>query len=242
MRSILPLGLLAALVLLHLALSQTVRADGLIYQLPGDGASVRYDSEGTFVNNGQEQTRKGSLTISSVGQTTVDNEKCRWIEFKNVAKTDQGEQIMITKCLISEKDLGKGKSPGEHMIRGWIKQGDMEPQAISDLKSQPTRMILVGYLAGPAANAKELDGTEIDGPLGKLTCAGVTGDQEFPRDNGTLNINFENRLHAKVPFGVVSALWKWERKTNGQLMGSGTSKLTLAATSTTALSDLPDRN
>ena len=242
MRSTLLAGLLAAYVLVNAAFTQTVQADGLLYQLPADGTSVRYDTEVTFVNNGQEQTRKGSLTVSSVGQTTVDNEKCRWIEFKNVFKTDQGERIAIAKCLIPEKDLGKGKSPGEHMIRGWVKQQDMEPQAISNLRSQQGRMMLVGYLAGPAPNAKELDKAEIDGPLGKLACAGVTGEQEFQRDNGTLSINFENRLHEKAPFGVVSAVWKFEAKANGQVMRSGTSKMTLAEVNTTALTELPSQN
>jgi hypothetical protein len=52
----------------------------------------------------------------------------------------------------------------------------------------------------------------------------------------------ENRLNEKAPFGVVSAVWKFERKQNGQAMGTGTSKLTLADINTTALSELPDRN
>ena len=243
MRSILLVGLFAAPFLMQAATTQTVCADGLIYQLPADGTAVRYDTEVTFTNNnGQQNMLKGSLTISSVGQTTVDNEKCRWIEFKNATKTDQGERIAIAKCLIPEKDLGQGKSPGEHLIRGWFKQGDMEPVAISDLKSQPGRLMMVGYLAGPAPNAKDLDKAEIDGPLGKLACAGVTGEQEFQRDNGSLSINFENRLHEKAPFGVVSAVWKFERKNNGQVMGSGTSKMTLAEINTTALTELPGRN
>jgi hypothetical protein len=242
MRSILLAGLFAAPVLMHAAVTPTARADGLVYQLPADGTSVRYDTEVTFVNSsGQQNMLKGSLSISSVGQTTVDDEKCRWIEFKNLTKTDQGERIVIGKVLIPEKDLGKGKSPGDHLIRGWIKQGDMET-AITDLKSQPGRMMLVGYLAGPAPNAKELDETEIDSALGKLKCAGVSGDQEFQRDSGSLSINFENRLHEKAPFGVVSATWKFERKTNGQTMGSGTVKMTLAEVNTTALTELPGKN
>jgi hypothetical protein len=242
MRSILLAGLLAVPVLMLSAFAPTARADGLIYQLPADGTSVRYDTDATFTNNGQERMVKGTLTVSSVGQATVDNEKCRWIEFKSVSKTDQGERIMIAKCLVPEKDLGKGKSPGDHMIRGWVKRGDMEPEAISDLRSQRGRMMLVGYLAGPAPNAKDLDKTEIDGPLGKQSCAGITGEQEFQRDNGSLSINFENRLHEKAPFGVVSAVWKFEFKTNGQVMGSGTSKMTLAEINTTALTELPGKN
>ena len=113
MRSISLSGLLAVSCLMLSALTQTVRADGLIYQLPADGTSVRCDTEVTFVNNGQERMLKGSLTISSVGQATVDNEKCRWIEFKNVTKTDQGERIMIAKMPDPRKGPGKKGSRRE---------------------------------------------------------------------------------------------------------------------------------
>src|SRR4029077_15408803 len=97
-------------------------------QLPADGTQVRYDSEVVFNNNGQERTTTGSLTLSSVGVTTVDREKCRWIEIKNLMKTDNGERITIAKVLIPEKDLGKGKSSGDHLIRGWIRQGGGGPR------------------------------------------------------------------------------------------------------------------
>jgi hypothetical protein len=228
-------------VLVVVSSFHVARADGLIYQLPRDGTQVRYDNEVTFSNNGQERTSSGSLTLSSVGVTTVDSEKCRWIEIKTTRKTDNREQITIAKFLIPEKDLGKGKAPGDHLIRGWIKRGDNEPQAVTDLKGPQTRL-LVAYLAGPAPNSRDLDKTEIDGKLGKLTCRGIAADYEFVGDNGSLGVAMENRLNEKAPFGVVSAVWKFERKQNGQVMGSGTSKLTLADTSTTALSELPDRN
>lgn len=231
---------LAALFVVALSL-QSARADGLIYQLPPDGTQVRYDTEGTFVNNGQENRFNGSLTVSSVGKTSAEGEECRWIEFKNVSKTDNGERIMIAKCLIPEKHLGKGQSAGEHLIRGWIKRGDSEPQEIRDLKGRGSRM-LVGYLAGPPTNPGELAKVDIETqPLGKLECGGVTGAHEFQRDNGNTTINVETRLNEKVPFGVVSALWKFEFQSNGQVMGFGTTKMTLAEINTSALSELPDK-
>jgi hypothetical protein len=242
MRFILFVGVLAAAVLVHAGFAQTASADGLIYQLPSDGTSVRYKTEVVYSPNGQERTLKGSLTISSVGQANVDNEKCRWIEFKNVMTTEQGERILIAKCLIPEKDLGKGKSPGEHMIRGWIKLGDRDAQEFKEFDSQPGRDVLLGYLAGPSPNAKELDKSEVDGPLGKLACIGVTGDKDIQYGDRTMTIYFENRLHEKAPFGIVSAVWKMVVKNNGKVMGSGTSKMTLAETSTTAVTELPGKN
>jgi hypothetical protein len=235
-------SILLAILLVSAVCVDAVHADGLIYQLPANGASARYDMETTGSFNGQERTFKGSITISSVGETTVDGEKCRWIEFRMMNKRDDQERVTVAKCLFPEKDLGRGKSPGEHLIRGWLKQGDGEPQPFNDLKSAQGGGRLAGFIAGPPQNPGELDKMEIDSPLGKLACVGVTGNREIEHGNGTTRITFENRLHEKSPFGVVSAVWKFERLMNGQLAGMGTTRITLADTSTTALSELPDRN
>src|SRR5262245_57722178 len=237
MRSILLAGLVVVAVC-----TQAARADGLIYQLPANGASARYETETTGSFNGQERTFKGSVTISSVGEATVDGEKCRWIEFRMMNKRDDQERVTVLKCLIPEKDLGRGKSPGEHVLRGWIKPGDSEPQPFTDLKSAQGAGRLPGYLAGPPQNPGELDKVELDSPLGKLDCIGVTGNREIEQGNGTTRIAFENRLHEKSPFGIVTAIWKFERLMNGQVVGTGTTRMTLADTSTTALTELPDRN
>jgi len=237
MRSILLAGLFTSAFL-----TQMARADGLIYQLPANGVSVRYDTETTGTFNGQERTFKGTVTISSVGEATVDGEKCRWIEIRFMNKRDDQERVSIAKCLIPEKELGRGKAPAEHVIRGWFKQGDGEPQAFTDFRSAQGGGRLATYLVGPPQNPGELEKIEIDSPLGKLACPAVTGTRDVEQGNGTTIITFENRLHEKSPFGVVSAVWKIERKMNGQVVGTGTTKMTLADTSTTALSELPDRN
>jgi hypothetical protein len=127
------------------------------------------------------------------------------------------------------------------VIRGWIKQQDSEPMAFTDLKSVQ-RGRLAGYLIGPPQNPGELDKKEIDSSLGKLACPGVTGDREIEQGDGTTRIAFENRLHEKSPFGVVTAVWKFERKMNGQVAGTGTTTMKLVDTGTTALSELPDKN
>ena len=81
----------------------------------------------------------------------------------------------------------------------------------------------------------------IDGKLGKLSCAGATGSQDFEFGTAVLSINYENRLHEKAPFGLVATDWKFDVKNNGQSVAKGTFKLTLTDVSTTALSELPDK-
>ena len=222
-------------------LTQAVRADGLIYQLPPDGMGARYELERTVTTNGQGRTAKGSYMISSVGTATVDGMKCRWIEIKDVNKSiDTGmEVIVIAKYLIPEEHLGRGKSPGEHVLRGWVKVGDREPLEIKEFPTKPQRLSNGAALFGPLANSKELENVEIDTTLGKLTCAGITGELEVRRpDNGAVaKYHFELRLHEKAPFGVVTSVSEYE----GQVQ-SGITKLTLIDVNTTALSELPDRN
>jgi len=220
------------------ALAQPAVADGLIYKLPDDGAQVRYDLEIAIA--GQDIKVKGSLTVSSVGKATESGEDCRWIEFKMITSNDGQDHIGISKVLIPEKHLGKGKSAAENVIRGWIKEENGEPFEIKDLKA-PQAVALRAFLAGPLKNAGELEKNEIDGKLGKLECPGATGELEIENDIGTIGINLENRLHEKAPFGLVNAVWKFELKNNGQLLVAGTFTLTPADTSTTALSDLPDK-
>src|SRR5262245_43319203 len=220
------------------ALAQPALADGLIYKLPEDGAQVRYDLE--IAITGQDIKIKGSLSVSSVGKVTENGEECRWIEFKMITSNDGQDHVGISKVLIPEKHLAKGKSAADNVVRGWLKEDNAEPFEIKDLKA-PQAVALRAFLAGPLKNAGELEKKEIDGKLGKLECPGATGDVEIESDIGTITINLENRLHDKAPFGLVTAVWKFELKNNGQALVAGTFTLTPTDTSTTALSDLPDK-
>jgi hypothetical protein len=227
-------------LLIIAALAQPACAEGLIYQLPDDGAQVRYDMAIGLTADGQEQNIKGSVTVSSVGQMTVGDEKCRWIEIKMISTTEGQDRPLTAKMLIPEMHIGKGKSPAEHLIRAWLKEGDAEAHEVTDFKSLeflPMRT----FLAGPLQNPGELEKIEIDGKLGKLSCAGATGSQDFEFGTAVLSINYENRLHEKAPFGLVATDWKFDVKNNGQSVAKGTFKLTLTDVSTTALSELPDK-
>ena len=230
MRSAFLAGLIVAA-----AVVQPVRADGLIYRLPADGCQIRYDM--AIAIGAQNVNLKGSVTVSSVGKATENGEDCRWIEIKMITTDEGQDHIVISKALVPEKHLGKGKSAADNVIRAWIKEENGEPIEIKDLKA-PQAVALRAFLAGPLKNPGELEKIEIDG---KLECPGVTGELEIESDIGTISINMENRLHEKAPFGLVTTAWKFELKNNGQVQVAGTFKLTPTDTSTTALSELPDK-
>lgn len=222
--------------------STATRADGLVYRLPEDGAKVKYDLE--FKGGragGEERTGTGSLTISSVGQETVDNEKCRWIEFRMATKigNDPGERVITSKLLIPEKHIGKDKSPGENIVRGWIRMGEGPAQELKDLKQQIAGP-LAAFLTGPLKDAKDLEKAEVESKLGKLPCAGQTGTVSVEQGDAKVAVTFENRLHEKAPFGVVTAVMKFDVTRNGMTREGGTITMKLADVGTKAVSELPD--
>lgn len=229
---------LIACVLVLLAHS-AVRADGLIYQLPEDGTSVRYDLEMKMERDGVEKSAGGYLAVSSVGKEKHDDQPCRWIEFKMVFDIDGKERIIIAKTLIPEKALKRGENAGAHMVRGWLKQRD-EPEMLKDLQG-PSAGPLPAFLAGPAADAKPLDKKSVESKLGKLDCAGVVGTHKFMTGQEQVNIKQETRLHDKAPFGVVSSRMEFKVEREGAPQHGGVITLTLLEITQGARSELPEQ-
>jgi hypothetical protein len=221
------------------AAPQMARADGLIFQLPKDGTRATFDMEITQTIKGRVSTIKGTLSISSVGRKLIDDEKCRWIECKMAFKVGEFDQVVISKALIPEKYLGKGESPLDHVIRNWYQAGKEQPV---DSKEMAGRGVAVPFLAGPSKDGKDVDAVEVECKLGKLVCSGATGSVETEINKTPVPLQFETRLNEKAPFGVVTSVWKYEIKKDGQIEATGTTKLTLAEVDSTAVSELPDKS
>jgi len=202
----------AVFLLLVLSAGLT-RADGLLYQLPKDGTWATYDFDSnTKGPGGQNMNMKGSLRIASVGQTTEQEQPCRWIEVQFDMTTTVGEHKMeqseIYKLLIPEKFLAKGETPLEHVVRAWTQQGKNGPnkkfEKPNDIGASPLPLIL----SARWNDAKQLDKAETESKLGKVACDGVEGTLEFKGSRfGVVKGKFENRLSADSPFGVVTSRW-----------------------------------
>ena len=68
---------IAPLITLLLALvAVPARADGLLYQLPQDGAWVLFNAEIALARGDQKLDATGSLRMSSVGTSEEDGAKC----------------------------------------------------------------------------------------------------------------------------------------------------------------------
>ena len=210
-----------------------VAAEGLVYRLPPDGTSARFDL--TFDAKGKTLT--GSLVMSSVGQTTVDGEKCRWLEFKTVLEGETN----IAKVLIPEKHLKAGANPGEKALKIWVKRGKREAEELADLKDKKAGPAPV-LLSGPYQNVKKLAKEAVDKtPLGKgVECAGVTGTNTFDQGKEKITITFEDRLHDMAPFGVVTSRMTFKITRDDVEQESGVLALRLTEIGKNAQSELPD--
>jgi hypothetical protein len=227
--------LLSTLASLLALAGGTARADGFVYQLPGDGWWVKYHMEGTSERNGMQVSTTGSLTLSSVGRTQENGVDCRWIEIERKVQRNDTEFTIVTKLLIPEKYLKKGQSPLDHVVRGWVQFRDNEPREIDTSSGIGSSAL---YLAGPLNEAKKLAKEEVDSKLGRLACEGVSGKTEYMGRFGTTRATVQLRLNEKAPFGVVQARVDSETERDGQVRKS-TATYKLADVGTGATSALP---
>lgn len=189
-------------------LTHTVLAGGLIEQLPADGTWVKFDmiptdSSPSFHPGPERET----LTMSSVGVLTVDGAKCRWIELKIVPKTD-AHQLALVKFLVPEQFLTAKEDPMCHILKlGCLNVGVNTTPGKPDWIDKPDfrKVPYHIFLCGPLTNNVSLPNVTVVTKLGKLDCSVATGRYEYD-GNGILSIRgtFENQLHEKAPFGVVS--------------------------------------
>ena len=96
-------------------------ADGLIFQLPADGTWARYavQIEGEFKAGklpAQRLATTSTLTVSSVGEVTRHEQKCRWIELKMESKGKGMHPEVVLKMLIPEEYLKRDQDPLAHAV------------------------------------------------------------------------------------------------------------------------------
>lgn len=177
----------------------SVRADDVVRQLPKDGAWVLYHFTEKW-DDGTERTLQ--FMISLVGQTTIKNEKCRWIELK--LKSDGAKSwSVVYKWLVSEKNLTLGGTALANAHKTWRKWRDKNPREFN-LKESIVRLYL--FAPPPLKGAKKIGKIEtVEWQQGQLKCdvAVVRAHYEFPTE--TTDTVFHLKLHKRVPFGVAAA-------------------------------------
>lgn len=235
---------LALVVALVVAFPTPSPADGLLYQLPKDGTWARFRIDGKAKQaDGTPVTLVGTMTLSSVGTTAVDGQRCRWIEIATEGKRNDEEFTEIDKLLIPEKHLARGQRPLQHVLKVWHQHSQLSdvPREIKQADALRAHCLKGGirhFLHGPFKTEEKLARALVTSKLGKLKCEGIKATEQ-PDDGGaSLDFTYIIRLHKKAPFGVVTWELKAKLEHNGQTV-SMTTKLTLSDFGKDAKSALP---
>jgi hypothetical protein len=232
-------SILTALVLLAPAFA---RADGMLQQLPADGAWVRFRVLTVIEDQDGVQTRSdGYVTMSSVGVVTEDNERCRWLELTWKLDEMEGEYFSVVKLLIPERHLQKGEIPLDHAKRIWAKQWDRgkEAELVTD---HPNHGDLHWYLAGPLQESKKpAEVKKVEYQSGTLTCEdGVVGSTRWNSRNEKYDALCKMWFHEKAAFGVAAAEVQVTGKQDGKLVGTWHRTLILTDTGENAKTQMPE--
>jgi hypothetical protein len=222
-------GSLFAIAVLLGVTSGPLRADGLLYQLASDGAWVKFQGE---LTDRSGAVRPIEVVLKSVGRMDdVDNPQ-RWIELKAPAE----DQTQIIKLLIPEKELKEGADPIANVVRGWRRVAGESAKGLSHGRGFWQQVLLAGALH----NVQPLEKALVESKLGRLECAGLTGQATVREDDGyELALSYEVRRHPKAPFGVVACRIQCDVSKNGKPTGTTTIDLYLSDFGTDAESELP---
>ena len=232
------------LCVLSFCLPASALAEGLIYQLPGDDAWVRFkvNGKGIAPDGTVTVTIEGTQTLRSVGRTTVDDEQCRWIELETeMTFQRKGGQPAtlneIIKILVPEMYVVKGKNPRDHVLKAY-KGTSAETIRELDVKGKDAREIqgLDEVVYGPLKQVSALSATEIKTEKRSWTCEGFTGKTA---EDGTV-FTTETRTNKDAPFGVVTYRYEKERQRNNQSQGKRTMEWLLVESGKDAKSAAPD--
>lgn len=176
------------------------RADGLIRQLPKDGAWVSFYCAEEFDDGAK---RELYVTIQSVGREDVKGEPCRWLELKyqRPAEWPHGKAA-VWKVLVPEKQFGPGGDPLGHVVKSWYQE------AGEDAVEEPVGPILPRLhlvLPTPITGSKEVRGEQhFDWQKGRLTSTtALVGTARHVYKVETVKAAYRVALSAQVPFGVA---------------------------------------
>jgi hypothetical protein len=231
-------------------LTTSSQGEGMLYHLPADGTWAKFELVGKGIEpDGKETNLSATQTISSVGMTDVDGQKCRWIEIAVDGKRNDQAFTHVDKLLIPEKFLVKGEEPLTHVLKAWRKHSligggaALELNEVQNPESRDGKYVRGDtrrqFLHGPFDAPQKLDKALVESKLGKLECEGISA-HERTTDRVTLDSRYVIRLHRDAPFGVVT--WEAEMKLdlNGNSLGTMTTKATLSDFGKDAKSAIPE--
>ena len=234
------------------------QADGLVFQLPPDGTWARYavKTDGEFgLGDGPKQKLAitGTLVVSSVGEVTRTEQKCRWIELKWESKTNAVYPKLVLKMLIPEDRLQRGHDPLAHARLTFFNRKPVDKEKVESFIDKGFNRIQYeidrfrDVFPRPLDHPKSLTRETVETEADKFEdCEVLTGRSDYDGPllgdgRSVFKATYRIVVHPKAPFGVVSMQIETEaREISGEGAVSIKAKktLTLIETGKNAASDL----
>ncbi|GAB4143523.1 MAG: hypothetical protein Tsb009_14690 [Planctomycetaceae bacterium] len=214
-------------------------ANGLLYRLPDDGTGVVYEM--TVKSKKREMLVSGTLTMSSVGVKTIEGKRHRWIEFVMKLSHMKQDRTIVTKLLVPEDQLGKGKNPLTQCKKGWVRFLPKKAEALQKI-SGPEAGPIPAFLAGPLLDIKKLPMKEIETGIGKISCTGESGRIGYLQGKTDVRVQYQTRLTEKSPFGVASSVLEIQEQRDGKTYEEVTITLKLKSILKNARTALPQNH
>jgi hypothetical protein len=225
-------NLMATMFVLSVVAADLTFAEGIVCQLPEEGAWARFDIDGAGVgpNGAVRVTVKGTQTIRCVGIEDVQGEPCRWIEVDTDSTFERtgnaaGKLHVVFKLLISEKHLAEGANPREGVRVAYHKQGDAPAKRLDGADARQVESMEELFHA-PLETLKPLPTESVNAAGTTWECRGVEGRQATDAEV----FSTVTRLHKEAPFGVVTYSYDKRRLRDGQPAGGRSMSWKLAET------------
>lgn len=233
----------AVMVVACLSAASLAQAEGVIQRVPEDGTWVRYHVawkiSGDLVNQRQGT---GTWTIRLVGTRTVNDIRCRWIEFEERLSvdgaSDAGEPT-VEKFLVPEHSLQPGGNPLNDVIRFWVGSKDGTPEKLEGPWSGIAESVFL-----PASKRMEqgLEPRIVEYQRGKLETGPGLIEQAHPTDRRGRQATIDYHLwkHPEVPIGTAAARIELTIPIDAELRWRWVRELTVLDFGTGAKSSLPE--
>ena len=234
--------------------------DGLIFRLPADGTWARYATKTDGEVSSKELPKMdlamtGTLTLSSVGQATRSQQKCRWIELKSETKAKEAYPKLVLKMLIPEDRLKRGDDPLSHCVLTFFDPKPVDSKGIKSYIDEGFNRVQYeidrfrDVFPPPLDNSKGVPRETIETPAGKFEdCEILVGTFDYDGPllgdgRSVFKATYRIAVHSQAPFGVVRMQCEMEGcEIHGEFSGSFKAKKTLMLDEIGkgATSDLPE--
>jgi hypothetical protein len=234
-------------------------AGGFFRRSPEVGEWARYEIEMLMVIEFKDETVagydpiefSGSLTLKCVGEATIEQTRCVWLESKLDVRNPLGNERWAVHKILVPVDQVAGDELIDHIVRGWRNHNfaDDVSELVMDgreFQEDPWEYLLILSFsgAGDLVESQQQKSLTINNETVELTQCETGSLEEHQYDDARVSGEATWWPSADHPFGIAAAEQLWSANINQpfEAVIELAVDMDLKETGTEAVSDLPDHN